>query len=289
MYFYVFIDPEIVPDAVSGGEGALDALIGILRGFRRGCLMTQTDTWEIESSLAEKITNVPDEFHFERKLIGELVMKLFMGGPWVVLETNGEDRPLIDVAVEQANAEKLDLLLTPSGVAPGKGDGWEACSYYSFNRTQFSAARDRLTNGRSFKEGDLSHDEILEQCFSKMIFHAKKITITDYSLGEHYNNTQPVNLKRWVRSIGAMVRDQNSTSLVIRTMRSAHSRSIETDIAFLRNEVDMQLVLEFTDQRIHRRFFSADAHCLNTDRGVDLCRNDGSCREFGIVYVEMPI
>ena len=290
MYFYIFIDPEIIPDAVVKGESALDSLIGILRGFRRGCIMTETDAWEIGATLGEYVGEIPDDFHHERKLISELIIQYFLkgGGPWVVLETDGDGRPFIDVAVAQGTETELDLLLTPSASCPTADDTWESCSHSNFNGTEFSASRDRIANGHSFREGEIDHESLFDQCFGKMLQHAEKIVITDYALGEHYNNTQPENMKRWVRSIERILCNPGSATLIIQTLKSAHSRSIENDVEFLRNEVDLTLKLEFIEKKIHRRFLAADSHCLNTDRGVDLCYHDGSCREFGIVYDDLP-
>lgn len=290
MYYYVFIDPEIVPDAVAEGGPALDSLIGILRGFRRGCIMTETDSWEIGMTLGEHVKDIPDDFHNERKLLNELVIHHFLkgGGPWVVLDTDGDDRPFIEVAIERGTEADLDLLLTPVAPTPSAEDSWESCSYSNFNGTTFSASRDRTSNGYSFREGAIEHEGLFDQCFAKMLRYAEKIVITDYALGEHYNNTQPENMKRWVRSIETVLDSPGSAKVVIRTMRSAHSRSIETDVEFLKNEVDLELELEFLADKVHRRFLVADSHCLNTDRGVDICYDDGTCREFGINYDDSP-
>lgn len=50
MVFLVFLDPNIIPAAVNGGDIALSALCGILHGFRHNCLLAEVDGWCLGSA-----------------------------------------------------------------------------------------------------------------------------------------------------------------------------------------------------------------------------------------------
>lgn len=284
MFFYVFIDPEIIPDATTHGEMGLGRLIDILREFNRGCLMAQTDTWEIESTLVNNIKDIPNEYHNERKLLGELVIQLYQHGPWAMLESGDATASFIQIAVAQGTKEYLDLVFTPAEISPADGDTWEACSLKNHHQSAFVIKRGCIGSGPSFRDGQISHEDLLEQCFGKLVYHSERIIITDYALGKYYNNTQPENLKRWIRWIDRRVRVPGSTTLTIRTQQPQYPRSLESDIEFLRNEVDLKLKLEYISNPPHRRTLSVESRWLSIDRGIDLARHDGMCRELGVTY-----
>src|SRR5208282_5183919 len=61
MVFYVYFDPPVIASAESGGDYALQCLIGVLRGFEANCLLAEFDDYFVQDALQERLNNLHDD------------------------------------------------------------------------------------------------------------------------------------------------------------------------------------------------------------------------------------
>jgi len=292
MFFYVFIDPDIISEAASHGEMGLGRLVEFLHGLDRDCIVAETDFWRVGDEIKEKVKAI--ELQHERKEVEELIVHLWKQGPFVVVEGDDGETALLEIAIEHGNRDGLDLILTPKEGAARVGAHWEASSLAKLHATSFSRHRDNLKGGKPFNAGDISIQLLFETCFRKMLYHAARITIVDYALGEYLGGPQYENLPKWIRWIDQNLRSPKDVKLVIRTVGEegkAELRSLRNLVRDLSNEVDFTIILETKPdkkQLPHNRYLIADSKCLDIDRGIDICDGRGNCRKVAINYAGRP-
>jgi len=286
MFHYVLIDPKTIDDAVAAGQMGLGRLVELLSDFRRDVFLVETDAWRVDEEVGERVRAIPNEFQHERKQIKDLLTWIRRNGPMVLLEGDEADMSLSDFAASIAEEMGLDLILAPGPTAKIGFHGFRA-PLASCHTTEFTAHRNRLSQGRKFDAGETNFSGVADQCFRKLVAHADTVRVFDYALGEYYNNDQPVNLKRLVRYF----RDHapGLKHLEILTMEDARV-SIERDVRDLQNEVDFRIVVLYRVKRDlpHPRYLGADKRYLDIDRGIDLCDANDCCRKTIIKYAPSP-
>lgn len=292
MFFYVFIDPDVVSEAAAHGEMGLGRLVEFLHGLDRDCIVAETDCWRVGEEIKEKVKAI--RLQHERKEIEELIIHLWKQGPLMVIEGDDGETALFEIATKHGDREGLDLILTSKEEAARKDACWEASSLAKLHTTSFSQNRDNLMGGKSFTECEVPVLKLFDICFKKMVFHASRIIIIDYALGAYLGGTQYKNLPKWVHWINRNLRSPKETKLVIQTVGvadTANFRSLRNLVDDLSNEVEFTITLETKpDKKLlpHNRYLVADSKCLDIDRGIDICDEEDQCRKVAINYAARP-
>jgi hypothetical protein len=295
MFFYVFIDPEAITEAAQS-EKDLSHLIDLLLKFELGFLMVETDSYRVGEELGERIKSIsgPDESLYGdcRKKLGELVIHLWKKTPLVYVDGDDGSSPLLDVILTKAEESQIDIILTSSEKAQQAESSCEICTASDFFRTQASQAHQNLSGGKDYDENQDSHEEFFQFCLAKLVYHADQITIIDYSLGEHYGNDQPLNLRRWVLWINQHILEPERKKLIIKTVSNRNFNSLKRQIEGLDQEVDLSIELlpDLTKRDVfhHHRYLIAGRNALNIDRGIDWFFHDGRTRGGRISYTKLP-
>lgn len=292
MFFYVFIDPDVVSEAASHGEMGLGRLVEFLHGLDRDCILAETDYWRVGEEIKEKVKAI--RLHHERKEIEELIIHLWKQAPFVMIEGDDGETALIDLATEHGDREELDLILTSRGDVTRENSSWEASSLARLHTTAFAQSRDNLKGGKSFTAGEVSVAKLFDVCFKKMLRHANRVIIFDYALGEYLGGSQYANFPKWIRWMGSDLRLPKDTKVVIQTVGvdgTPNFRSLRRLVDDLSNEVDFTIILETKSDKTqlpHNRYLVADSKCLDIDRGIDICDEENKCRKVAINYAARP-
>ena len=292
MFFYVFIDPDIVTEATAENEMGLGRLVEVLRGMDRDCLMVETDYWRVGEELKEKIKEIP--FQWEKKQVLELIIHLWARGPLVVMDGDDGEVALIDFALACAAAAGIDLILTPRTDCTATDDCFEASTLANLHRTHFANKRQSIGSGISVREGDMTVDELFEMCFPKLVFHATSIRIIDYALGTYLGETQYQNLPKWVVWLDSHLKNRDDAKLTIMTVAEEGTSNyycLQEQVKDLNSQVDLEVKLECEDHRSalpHRRYLKVDHIWLDIDSGVDICDLENRCRRVSINYSKRP-
>tara|TARA_R110002096_G_scaffold288244_1_gene481939 strand:+ start:9694 stop:10569 length:876 start_codon:yes stop_codon:yes gene_type:complete len=287
MYFYVFIDPEIISEATEHGQMGLGRFVEVLKGFRTDCLMAETDLWRVGEEIKGKIKAIA--LPAERKEILELIIHLWKQGPFVEMKGDGGEEELVKFAVEVGDQFGIDLIFTPSINLPDSGVSWEASTLTNLHSTRFSQTRGNIGKSVRVKKGELSFESICEKHFGKMVAHARKITIVDYALGEYLGGSQYQNVAKWVRWLEFKLECPKQVELVFKTVNNSRTiKSLSNLIRDLNQQVELNLVLNTAAKGDlpHRRFLIVEGKCLDIDLGVDICDEDDKCRSVEIAYTE---
>lgn len=289
MFHYVFLDPATIDEAVQSGEMGLGRLVELLVDFRRDVfLVAETDSWRVGDELGEKVRAIPNEFQHERKQIADLLTWLGRHSPLIVLEGDSDPNvSLLEFVRSKASEVDLDMILSPGGIEAPDGTTWINVGLTSCHKTALSQRRASLARGLDFDQGVANFAKVANDCFEKLVRHAKKVRIYDYALGRYYNNDQPLNLKRMVR----FLRDFAPRLRLFEILTESDAKvSLIRDIGDLQNEVDFKIIPIFKSRRRgdsdlpHPRYLGADNRYLDIDLGIDLCDFDDRCRKIRIKY-----
>ncbi len=288
MFYYVFLDPATIDDAVAAGEMGLGRLVELLQGFRRDVILAETDSWRLETEIGERVRAIPDMHQHERKLIGDLLTWMKRNSPLMLVDGDEDSElALAGFARAKAGESELDLILSPGDSELFEGRVIKA-SLAKVHDTEFSRRRMQFSNGLTFAQGTKNFEQVATECFRKLVRHAENIRVFDYALGKYYNNDQPVNLKRLVR----FLRDHAAKLQRLELITLPDGRvSLDRDLRDLRHEVDFEIIVDYRAKESdlpHPRYLGADSRYLDIDRGIDLCDAHDRCRLTQIKYAAAP-
>ena len=74
MIFYVYLDPGVLSADSIENDYAIQALIGVLRGFTQNCFIAEFEDYRIQDAIKENVNSLPD--NYDRKLIKKIACAL---------------------------------------------------------------------------------------------------------------------------------------------------------------------------------------------------------------------
>lgn len=289
MFFNLFLDPAVVEDADSRGEDGLGRLIDFLRAHIRDCLFTETDSWRVGEEIRLAIENIslPDE----RKDIEILITTWASRAPIVLI--NGDDREssLIDLAKDQAENYDIDLVLSPSFKTIMNGGIWEGSSLSQLHNSQFAKRCEEYSPDIQINEGSISATEIWTRHYAKLIRFAEKISIVDYSLGQHCGLSQRVCLRKWFLWINTCVENPETLRIVVYTY-SDRKEQLDEVLNQLRSTIRLQITIyyypSYSESLPHERYFASDSRWIDFGRGIDMFDAQEMCRDVALKHAKKP-
>jgi hypothetical protein len=190
MIFYVYLDPKIIAVARENGELGLQALIGILYGFRQNCFIAEFDDYsdQIQKEIKEQIDELPETF--DRKLIVELVRQMQKQNRFIYCLTTEYPytKEALTYVKEQAPQASLDLiLLAEESKDPSDFEGTECATLLNYQHTQFERERSKTScEGVALAASKYGEQDFLNRYLKKALRFANYLEVCDKVMGEKY-------------------------------------------------------------------------------------------------------
>lgn len=294
MFFYVFIDPEIVRDANESGQDRLNLLARFLKDHLQDCLFAETDLWRVGSEIKEHIRRI--NFPHERKIITELMAEIGKKNSALVLEGDSYDEALFDFAIRIAGEYQLDLILSPRAYEVIHGQSWECSDLSLLVQTRFEERSYWLRPDIQIQPGTMTSAEFFPRYLGKIVRRSKRIFIIDYSIGQYFGGGHYFNVRKWIKWLDLTVEKPKLCEVQIVTYdgNGAHftANALRQLLDEIRHEVDLQLTLEIKEfgkeSLPHQRFLGIDSRWIDIGRGIDLFDRNDLCRDIRFAHAGRP-
>ena len=281
MIFYVFMNPEVISDAWTKGDFAVQTLIGVLRGFIQNCAVADFEDYRIQSEIKNQIDGLPDDF--DRKIIKSILATLQKRNRFIYcfVPDYTNEQPDLKCVFQQAKECLIDLILLKSlenGI--DTPDGIEAVTLSEYQRSSFEHQRSSLAvDGRTFKGGEHEEYEFLNLNFGKVFQYATRIEFCDKLFGSRFADNYIYTIKilfKWLRGLSI---DQENCRLIFHCgMPPGYGKEhIQERISTFKNKcldsmnIEIQFYQSAEDEQClpHDRFVTTDQISLTIGRGMD--------------------
>jgi hypothetical protein len=298
MYFYVFLQPEILNEAQVDGEDAIQNVASILGGFEQNCFMAVFEDARWEASVKEIIEAWPSTM--SRRRVKSLLVHLKKNRRFIycLKPDYVGTTPDLDSVFQQAPSASLDLLLIiESEMNRAVPPGVEVVTRRTYQQSAFEPKRsDLAVNGKTCNPGDMEEVSFMNFHFSRALKHASLIHICDRvcgtnNLADNFHYT----IKRFMNWLSIHLSDPESCSICFYfgQPRGKGADYITQEIGSFKmgrmknSEIEVRFYPDQTEEQTlpHQRFIATDQIALEVDRGMDFIdRMTKKCRDTYINY-----
>ncbi|RZB36910.1 MAG: hypothetical protein SRB2_01710 [Desulfobacteraceae bacterium Eth-SRB2] len=297
MIFYTYLDPDVLSVENVENDFAMQALIGILRGFTQNCFIAEFEDYRLQDAIKEQVNSLPDTF--DRKIIKSLLTALKKRNRFIyclVPDYSGNEDD-ISCLVEQAAECFLDLLLFSEANKDAEiPDGIEKATLATFQTTNFENVRSNLAiNGRTFTNGELDQNDFLNWCFGKMLRYPTRIEICDKLFGSRFSGNFEYTVKTFLRWFEQIIVEPQSCKLIFHCGKpEGHTdHHIKTQLVSFKTgrlenlpmEIQFYQLPDNSQALPHDRYLVTDQIVIDIGRGFDfLDRNTRKNRDLTVGY-----
>lgn len=200
MYFYVFIDPEVIPESASIGPVALERLVSVLRTLEQNCFLTDFDSYHVRNEISRHLG--PLHGDWEVKMLKTLLIHFERRGLFVncLKHDWDSDASVGEMAVKQQESNEIALILLTE----------DDHQQFEANPTVTTASRyaamdfdDRVraaaAQGAEPPAGELDSTAFMEKYLKKALRSASRIEIIDRQCGENYKDNYDYTIERFMK------------------------------------------------------------------------------------------
>jgi hypothetical protein len=275
------MDPAVISDAWIKGDFAVQALIGVLRGFVQNSAIADFEDYRIQSEIKNKVDELPDDF--DRKIIKSILAALQKRNRFIYcfVPDYTNERSDLECVFEQAEKCLIDLILLKS--IPNEFDTpnrIEVVTLSNYQRSSFEHRRSLLaSDGRTFIGGEHEEYEFLNLYLGKIFRYATRIEFCDKLFGSKFADNYIHTIKIMFKWLGGLPIDQGNCRLIfhcgmppgytkkhiqerISSFQSKYLTSTKIEIQFYQSTEDEQCLP-------HDRFITSDQISLTVGRGMD--------------------
>ena len=297
MIFYTYLDPDVLSVKNIENNFAMQALIGILRGFTQNCFIAEFEDYRLQDAIKVQVKSLPDTF--DRKIIKSLLAALSKRNRFIycLIPDYSGSKDDITCVVEQAASCLLDLLLFSDANKdtdiPG---GIEKATLATFQTTDFENFRSNLAvNGRTFVSGELDQKDFLDWCFGKMLRHPIRIEICDKMFGSRFGDNFEYTVKTLLRWLEQNIVDPRNCKFIFhcakpdgKTDHHIKTQLLSFKTGRLKNmpmEIQFYQLADNSQVLPHDRYLITDQIVIDIGRGLDfLDQNTQKNRDLTIGY-----
>src|SRR6266542_2892069 len=280
MFFYVYLQPEVISVAQKNGALGLQVLISILRGFLQNCCLAEFENYRVQPAIAEKVERLDD--NYDRKIIKELFRVMEKRNRFIYCLPNHEEAESeVECAKDQAEEAMLDLLLLVD--EDDEFEMIEVATLFDYQHSEFEVVRSKLVaEGLTLAADALAGKEMLDRYLKKALRYASSIVVCDRLFGEKYAGNYEYSAKVLFQWLEQALADPASCAFTFHCGEpdpDAGARDLDT----MRRELTgfkvgrlvgfrLKLQLYGTDTRDflpHQRFIITDQLAIAVDPGMD--------------------
>jgi hypothetical protein len=297
MIFYTYLDPDVLSVKNIENDFAMQALIGILRGFTQNCFIAEFEDYRLQDAIKEQVNGLPDTF--DRKIIKSLLTALKKRNRFIycLVPDYSGNKDDISCLVEQAAKCFLDLFLFSEANKDTEiPEGIEKATLATFQATDFENFRSSLAiNGRTFISGELDQKDFLDWCFGKMLRYPTRIEICDKLFGSKFGDNFEYTIKTFMRWLEHNVVDPKSCKFIFhcakpdgKTDHHIKTQLLSFKTGRLKNmpmEIQFYQLADNSQVLPHDRYLITDQIVIDIGRGLDfLDKNTQKNRDLTIGY-----
>ena len=297
MIFYTYLDPDVLSIKNIENDFAMQALIGILRGFTQNCFIVEFEDYRLQDAIKEQVNSLPDTF--DRKIIKSLLTALSKRNRFIycLIPNYSGNKDDISCVVEQAAECFLDLFLfSETNKHTEIPEGIEKAKLATFQATDFENFRSSLAiNGRTFISGELDQKDFLDWCFGKMLRYPTRIEICDKLFGSKFGDNFEYTIKTFMRWLEHNVVDPKSCKFIFhcakpdgKTDHHIKTQLLSFKTGRLKNmpmEIQFYQLADNSQVLPHDRYLITDQIVIDIGRGLDfLDKNTQKNRDLTIGY-----
>lgn len=281
MIFYTYMDPDVLSVKNIENDFAMQALIGILRGFAQNCFIAEFEDYRLQDAIKEQVNSLPDTF--DRKIIKSLLSALSKRNRFIycLIPDYSGNKDDITCVVEQAAKRFLDLLLfSEANKDTETPEGIEKATLSTFQATNFEKARTNLAvNGRTFVSGEFDEKDFLDWCFGKMLRYPTRIEICDKLFGSHFGDNFEYTVKTFLRWLEQIILDPQSCKFIFHCAKpDGHTdHHIKTQLLSFKTgrlknmpmDIQFYQLPDASQVLPHDRYIITDQVVIDFGRGLD--------------------
>jgi len=300
MVFYVYMSPDVISDANSGGRYAMQTLIGILHGFMQNCFIAEFEDNRMQKKVFGHVNEMP--FSDAKKKIMTLLGELKKRRHFIcsLIPDYAIENINISSVNDQADDALLDFLLVGENEIPQIRWKVEAGSLSSYSQSSFASKRSSLAgNGRILQDGELDQDTFLDEVFKKAFIYTTRIEICDRIFGSKFNDNFEYTFSKlftWLKN--NLIEPNRFERIIIHCEKpnGYTDEHMKERLALLKSEKwsNMKIEIRFYHREEsgkpipalpHDRFIITDQMAFNIGRGMDfLNRHTKKNRDISINY-----
>ena len=300
MIFYTYLDPDVLSVKNIENDFAMQALIGILRGFTQNCFIAEFEDYRIQDAIKGQVKSLPDTF--DRKIVKKLLKALSKYHRFIycLIPDYSGKKDDISCVVEQAANCFLDLILFSEANKDTEiPKGIEKATLATFQSADFENFRSNLAiNGRTFVSGELDQNNFLDWCFGKMLRYSTRIEICDKLFGSHFGDNFEYTVKTFLRWLEQIIVDPQSCRFIFHCAKpDGHTdHHIKTQLLSFKTgrlknmpmEIQFYQLTDNSQVLPHDRYLITDQVAIDFGRGLDFLdkntrKNRESVRVFSVV------
>jgi len=297
MIFYTYLAPDVLSVKNIENDFAMQALIGILRGFTQNCFIAEFEDYRVQDSIKEQVNNLPDTF--DRKIIQKLLKTLSKHNRFIycLIPDYSGKKDDVSCVVEQAAKCLLDLIiLSEANKGAEIPKGLEKATLATYQTTDFENLRSTLAiNGRTFVSGELDQKDFLDWCFGKMLRYPTRIEVCDKLFGSRFSGNFEYTVKTFLRWFEQIIVEPQSCKLIFHCGKpEGHTdHHIKTQLVNFKTgrlenlpmEIQFYQLPDNSQALPHDRYLITDQIVIDIGRGFDfLDRNTRKNRDLTVGY-----
>jgi hypothetical protein len=301
MVFYVYFQPELIREALSDGEDAIQLILGILKDLHENCYMLVFEDYRWQTSIKEFLDEWPNTM--TKKRIQTLLQKFKNDKRYIytLLPDYSSNKPDIEVVYDQALAKDIDVII----VEADNVDRYQSSDFLVTRRshyysTNFEYGRNEIAvNGKTLLNEELEENQFLRIYFRKVFKYSSEIVFCDRICGKSsLTDNYKYSLKHLFDLIEKELNNPNELRKIIFHIGNPGGsgyRYVIDEIRSLRKGRISTVPIEvnFYDESPstpsanlpHQRFIKTDQIVLDIDRGLDFLNiTTKKCRDTRINY-----
>lgn len=290
MFFYFFLDPQIISDCAAEGSDSIEKLESWLEHVSANCFWADFDNWNVQNEIRQRLGSIVGDFSVVRfKKIVEHFWKANLFVNCLAYDYT-PNTSMGQMAIAEATSAELDILLLGTDeFESNKTNPVVSCltdvRNTNFHRSQTDFARNGI------EESSDAHDEsvFMDKYLKKPLKFADKVEIIDYQCGEKYKPNYDYNLGRFLRWL-QNINQQEPTIIFHLGFPSVRESDIVNDAdldGLSSNEIEptkIQKLKEaiqkhapsahivvhcYTESDTHNRYVVTNQVAFFIDRGID--------------------
>ncbi|GEM_PF-1769700 len=294
MYFYVFLQPEVLSKAANDGEDAMQNVASILSGFLQNCFLAvfEDDRWS--PTVKEMLMQWPETSNRKRVMSLLVQLKKHKRFLYCITPDYMNEKSDIDCVFDQATIVPLDLILILDAEKDRSAPvGTEITSRRNYQSTAFEPIRsDIAVHGKTCIDGEMDNISFMNFHFARALKYATEIHICDRICGSKNLADNFIYTIRELSSLLAkLLQEPASCRIIFHLGQPAGQYGIDHILDQLsickrnylpQTEIILQIYNDVsgTPSLPHQRFIMTDQIALNIERGLDfLDRKTRRCRD----------
>lgn len=275
MIYYVYLEPEIVRDAVQAGSLGISVLQNILTGFTQNCLVIDYEDWSVHGRLGEEVRQLADVN--DRKRLQAILKKLHHNFVFELQPDYTGAKDLFTCALEQLPTLEADLMLVIAARGPIATD-IEVTTLHDYAATDFEQQRQRSVKGRSFAAGALDRYDFMDAVFNKALRFSHRIDIYDKIFGSQFGSNFEYTAEHFLRWLRGKLTHPAECKIVFHCEMPPGQmpQHIKKRLSEFRNaaglhdvDIEIQYYADPGQSMPHNRYLVTSHFSLDLGRGMD--------------------